>query len=376
MRDPYFLLDLMTSILTNSAAISALQILRTVGDNLSEEQSKVASGMRVAAASDNAAYWSISTTMKSDAMAMEAVHDSIGLASAIVDTAYAGMEIVQKSLVEIRDILIMAANLPAAPLTEPVIPRFYPDQDFRKSDLAKLDDRVQQLIDQMGSAIRGASFAGVNMLNYPRDPAVKASEYNYTFVTGYAEGAVQTTKIKAMDIALINDDMGTFPTTTPFDFNPEQGLFDDASLIAPAGSPVWVGLHWFNWGMDNIITGESKTADLDEVFFIQHMENQVFRNGIDRQAMYDSAVDLLEEKLQGMTSRMAMLGAVQNSLETYEELNRSQIDSVNSGVGRLVDADMNEASSRLKALETQQQLAVQSLLIANAAPDTLLQLFR
>jgi flagellin len=51
-------------------------------------------------------------------------------------------------------------------------------------------------------------------------------------------------------------------------------------------------------------------------------------------------------------------------------------DSIESGVGRLVDADMNEVSTRLKALQTQQQLAIQSLQIANSSSETVMQLFR
>ena len=51
-------------------------------------------------------------------------------------------------------------------------------------------------------------------------------------------------------------------------------------------------------------------------------------------------------------------------------------DSVDSGVERLVDADMEAESSRLSALQTQQQLAVQSLSIANSAPQNILSLFR
>ncbi len=51
-------------------------------------------------------------------------------------------------------------------------------------------------------------------------------------------------------------------------------------------------------------------------------------------------------------------------------------DSIDSGVGRLVDADMNEESTRLKALQTQQQLAIQSLSIANSASENVLTLFR
>jgi flagellin len=47
-----------------------------------------------------------------------------------------------------------------------------------------------------------------------------------------------------------------------------------------------------------------------------------------------------------------------------------------TGIGRLVDADMNEESTRLKALQTQQQLGIQSLSIANSNSQNILSLFR
>jgi flagellin-like hook-associated protein FlgL len=49
--------------------------------------------------------------------------------------------------------------------------------------------------------------------------------------------------------------------------------------------------------------------------------------------------------------------------------------SMTSGIGRLVDADMEEESARLAAQQTQQQLAVQALQIANTTPGTILQLY-
>ncbi len=51
-------------------------------------------------------------------------------------------------------------------------------------------------------------------------------------------------------------------------------------------------------------------------------------------------------------------------------------DVITKGVGRLVDADMNEESTKLKALQTQQQLGIQALSIANSDSQTILQLFR
>ena len=45
-------------------------------------------------------------------------------------------------------------------------------------------------------------------------------------------------------------------------------------------------------------------------------------------------------------------------------------------LGSLIDADMEEVSARLQALQVQQQLGTQSLSIANQAPQALLSLFR
>lgn len=51
-------------------------------------------------------------------------------------------------------------------------------------------------------------------------------------------------------------------------------------------------------------------------------------------------------------------------------------DTIDKGIGRLVDADMNEASTRLKALQTQEQLGIQALQIANSNSENILSLFR
>ncbi len=79
----------MSSILTNITAMAALQTLRGLGQSLSDTQAQVSSGLRVGEAADSAAYWSISTTMRSDSMAISAVSDALGLGSAKTDVAYA-----------------------------------------------------------------------------------------------------------------------------------------------------------------------------------------------------------------------------------------------------------------------------------------------
>ncbi|UWQ79377.1 flagellin [Leisingera sp. S132] len=72
----------------------------------------------------------------------------------------------------------------------------------------------------------------------------------------------------------------------------------------------------------------------------------------------------------------AQLGADSNRLSDQNDFVSKLTDSLKSGVSTMADTNMEEASARLKALQTQQQLAVQSLSIANQAPQTLQQLFR
>ncbi|OBZ96511.1 flagellin, partial [Pararhizobium polonicum] len=69
----------MTSILTNSAAMAALSTLRSIGSGMETTQGRVSSGLRVETAADNAAYWSIATTMRSDNKALSTVQDALGL---------------------------------------------------------------------------------------------------------------------------------------------------------------------------------------------------------------------------------------------------------------------------------------------------------
>ena len=63
----------------NPAAMAALQTLRAINHNLETTQGRISSGYRVETAADNAAYWSIATTMRSDNAALSTVHDALGL---------------------------------------------------------------------------------------------------------------------------------------------------------------------------------------------------------------------------------------------------------------------------------------------------------
>ena len=89
-----------------------------------------------------------------------------------------------------------------------------------------------------------------------------------------------------------------------------------------------------------------------------------------------SALAEIESFLQIAISGAAALGAASARIEDQSMFVADLVDSMTLGVSTMTDTNMEEASARLSALQTQQELAVQSLGIANEAPQALLQLFQ
>jgi len=94
------------------------------------------------------------------------------------------------------------------------------------------------------------------------------------------------------------------------------------------------------------------------------------------QATLDGYIAQVTTAINSVSSAAANLGAVKNRISTNTNFVKSLMDSVDRGVGQLVDADMNAESTRLAALQVQQQLGVQALSIANNSSQSILSLFR
>ncbi len=88
------------------------------------------------------------------------------------------------------------------------------------------------------------------------------------------------------------------------------------------------------------------------------------------------ALAAIETAITTVNSRLADLGTSAKRLELQSEFTTQLLDILKQGVGNLVDADMAAESASLTALQVRQQLGVQSLAIANASPQTILQLFQ
>ncbi|MFT4793415.1 MAG: flagellin [Paracoccaceae bacterium] len=89
-----------------------------------------------------------------------------------------------------------------------------------------------------------------------------------------------------------------------------------------------------------------------------------------------TALGQIENLLQTSIDAAASFGSVQGRIEIQSDFVGKLSDSLKSGIGALVDADLEEVSARLQSLQVQQQLGVQALSIANQAPQSVLSLFR
>ncbi|GLR24416.1 MULTISPECIES: flagellin [Alphaproteobacteria] len=321
----------MTSIMTNTAAIAALDTLRSINSGLNETQNRVSSGYKVETAADNAAYWSIATTMRSDNKALSAVSDAIGLGAAKTDTAYTGMEAAINVVTEIKAKLVAAR--------EPGV------------DKEKINKELTELKSQLSSISESASFSGENWLYNESTTAVGTKEMVGSFIRA-ADSTVSVGLLSfdAADSVLIDTNDAGLGLLTK-----------DYAVAVDDGTGTAATMTYFLIDASSTTAASGSVVELTSVTTADEVEAMV------------SSVDAM---LADMTDAAATLGATNSRLEMQGEFVNDLMDVIDTGVGRLVDADMNEESTRLKALQTQQQLGIQALSIANSNSENILSLFR
>ena len=307
----------MTSLLTNASAITALQNLSATNKSMQTTQDRISTGMRVANAADNAAYWSIATTMRSDNASLSTVKDALGMGAATVDVASAALKTTADLVTQIKSKLVAAA--------QPGI------------DRTKVQAEIKQLQDQIKSVADSSTFSGQNWLSIDSG----ATDYNATksivasFTRSSSDVSVGTIDIDTSKIALFDSDATG------------EGIIDKAR---DSGGTTGVAVSDLD-----ISTLTDATAD---------------------QTTLKEYISIVDAALTDVTTAASDLGAVKTRIGMQSDFVSNLMDAVTKGIGQLVDADMNTESTRLQALQVQQQLGVQSLSIANQSSQQILSLFK
>ncbi|KFB09187.1 flagellin [Nitratireductor basaltis] len=302
----------MASINTNASAMTALQTLNTISKNMATTQSRISTGLRVAEASDNAAYWSIATTMRSDNKANSVVQDAMGLGAGKVDTAYTAMNDAIGVVDQIKEKVLLAKSAST-------------------EDRAKIQSEIDALQSHLTDSIGSASYAGSNLLQ--TDPGGAG---NLSVISSYNRSAAGAVTTGTIDVALANVRL--------IDTTGNTGILDLETATTNSGNVSVLTL--------DVTTATHQSADFDDMLTI------------------------VEAALSDMATGAAELGAAKSRIDLQKEFVSKLSDAIDRGVGQLVDADMNEESARLSALQVQQQLGVQALSIANSNSQNILSLFR
>lgn len=154
----------------------------------------------------------------------------------------------------------------------------------------------------------------------------------------------------------------------------EETLGDDIGAIAATSSGF--GLTITGTGVAaNTFSVNAEAFDPDDTTIGGRLE-ALSDIDVTTQSGVDTALTEIEDLIQTAIDSAATFGSAQGRIETQTSFITGLTDALKSGIGTLVDADMEEASARLQALQVQQQLGVQALSIANQAPQSLLSLFR
>ena len=307
----------MASIMTNASAMTALQSLNSTNKQLSITQGRISTGYRVAAAEDNAAYWSIATTMRSDNDALSTVKDALGLGAATIDVAYTGMNNAIDVTKEIKDKLV-AARQPGV-------------------DRTKVQSEIKELQNQLKSVADSSVFSGENWLS------VDSSQANYNPNKSNVASLSRTGG--QVSIGTISVDL---TSTKLIDSNDQSGILDSQDTTANGN----VNYSILSLDISGLTDTNNDLQDLQQMI---------------------SSVD---DGIGKMTTAASSLGAVKQRTSMQKDFVSSLMNAITTGIGTLVDADMNEESTKLQALQVQQQLGIQSLSIANQNSQQILSLFK
>ena len=306
----------MSSLLTNNSAMTALQALTMTQASLSQTQNQISTGQRISSAADNASYWSIATKMHSNIGALGAASDALSESSALVSTMSAALTSSISVLDIIKNDLVSASN-PGA-------------------DMVKINGDIanqQQLLESIGQS---ANFNGLNFLAGSGANGTVNLVASYDSKSGVSYLSVDTSQTQLFQVS--------------------GGVYNSAGTVGilaqTSGNVSGQSILSFTIGASTTVTTTGTGVSINNL------------------------LTDVETALSSITKAGALRGATTNSITTQQNYVSNLSDSLTTGVGALVDANMNEASTKLAALQVQQQLGIQALSIANSNTQLILKLFQ
>ncbi len=414
----------MTSVNTNYGALVALQSLNQTTRDLSEVQNRVNTGLKVASAKDNGAVFAIAEGQRARVSSLTAVMDGIDRATSVIDVGLSAGEAVGDILKQLKEKTVAAQ---ANDLSQD-------QRDALQADFAALRDQVDQIVNAAkfngsnlvnGTNLTGGS-AAFSVLT--SDVSGNAGQFE---LNGLALGTLYSASedmatatgltIGAGDVLSFSITSGNETTTFTVDVDAADTIQQFVDSVGEASGGRVTASYNDATGRISYQSAEDFTVNyedgadtgVDDDGFLDGTDgdtgtsftqvvapgasnNQLtvsgfdFRLGRAGQALagFTSALNIstsngaelasnaIDTALTNLNKDLATLGAQSKALEVQKSFLGKLSDSIEAGIGNLVDADLAKESARLQALQVKQQLGAQALSIANSAPSIVLSFFR
>lgn len=323
------------SVNTNSSALAALQNLNSTNNDLAAVQQRINTGLRVSSAKEDSSAFVIAQNLRSDLNGFKAVTSSLNRAKSVADVTLAGAQQVSDLMNQMRAKALEASD---AGIDQPS--RLALNLDFKA------------LQEQVATVIKSSDFNGTNLLDGDSDgdgdlaTGTPSSLKALQSIKGTATLDVSNLNIQFMMVQDGGDKAATPAVTNQIDLLKIQDTpGTDMTAVTTA----------------TITLANANTANAADISTKQNA---------------DDVLRALTKATTAMSDKLNTLGSAARKIDSQLTFTSKLSDTITSGIGTLVDADLSKESANLQALQLKQQLGVQALSIANQTPQAIASLFR
>ncbi len=419
------------SINTNNASMAALESLRMTNSQLTQAQNEVSTGLAVGSASDNPAVYAIAQQMDGNISGLAAVSNSLSFGAQVVSTASSASQNILSTLQTLQSSVTLAGQTGITTSTMQTqvanalneINTYARNSTFNGVNiLTTASDAGSSVTSNSLSVVDGLQGTTLSVGNQASATTVGAksltdalgltSNMNSANMTVLASGTgtagtsvvqgvlgagatgvnialtsslASTSFANGKNVVLTNGD----GTTTTFEFDASGQNTTTANsatnktvvvqvATATETSNGMIGdlVNAMNANGYNAVVQTDGSVDVTGQGIGAGTSNVTGIGTISALSSSQSAITMIQGAINKMTSIASTLGNSTTQITGMQTFTSDLSDSLTSGVGALTDADLSAESAKLTSLQTKQQLAIQSLSIANSQSQSILSLFR
>ena len=349
-----------TSITLTASMRSNLSSLKSIQKQMDTTQERLSTGKKVNSAIDNASSYYQSRALTNRAADLEGLLDNMGQGIQTIQAANEGIEAVTAYVDQLKSIANSAYALD-------------PNISTYGESMASYKEQYDEILTEISKLVKDSSYQGVNLLtggkltvtfNESRSHSFEVQGDDVVAKMALTKGSAWTpTKLQVPEKTTAEIEIAAAA-----DGKPAIKIAKDAEILVNEG-----GDKIAKASDGNYYKAEASGAKVAD---ISGYKTSMVDGTVDSYAAaIDNSLTELSKAVDYLRSYSTELGNNFAVIETRQDFTEAMIDVLETGSDNLVLADMNEESANYLALQTRQQLAVNSLSLASQSAQSVLSLF-